>query len=264
MKNLIYTVAFDAPDAPPFHQMMAKMLVSSILRTGFQGDVLILTNAPTRIFEYRRPRVSEMSFDTGKLGAYALREEAQRFKFGAHRYVKAKAYEKIMFVDCDCLFMNSPDALFQPEADLAYCEEIYTWITGDMNNAYLTEKEMKKLDRPAINSGVWWIRREHFKEVLTEWQRIDQSSPLREKWSGDQPAFVRLILDTPLQTIAFKYRQDVGFPFVEKKCLHELDDAVVLHFCAQPTPKKLAHLYGTYMGRFHPGSVFALNSFLNG
>ena len=264
MKNLIYTVAFDVPDAPPYHQIMAKMLVSSIVRTGFNGDVLILTNSPTRIFEYRRPRVSEMSFDTSKLRAHELRMEAQRFKFTAHKYVKAKAYEKIMFVDCDCLFMNSPDALFQSEADIAFCEEIFAQITSETSNAYLSDAEMRTLARPAINSGVWWIRREHFKEVLTEWQRIDQSPAQRAKWCGDQPAFVRLILDTPLRASPFKHGQGVGFPFVDKKCVHELDDAVVLHFCVQETPKKLPHIYSTYMRKFHPETVFALSSFLDG
>lgn len=40
--NLIFTIAFDQP-GQPYHQSMAKILVSSIFRTGYSSNVLILT-----------------------------------------------------------------------------------------------------------------------------------------------------------------------------------------------------------------------------
>ncbi|MGI8605403.1 MAG: hypothetical protein ACR2OZ_20710 [Verrucomicrobiales bacterium] len=48
-RHLAYTVAFDAPGSPG-HRMMAKMLASTLLRTYFDGDVIVFRNSPDPLF----------------------------------------------------------------------------------------------------------------------------------------------------------------------------------------------------------------------
>ena len=263
MKNLIYTIAFDHPDKP-FHQIMAKMLVSSIFRAGYSDDVLILTNFPHRVFEHGRRNLREMSFDTSKVDAAALGAEAQRFKFGARKFIQAAKYEKIMFVDCDCLCMGNPDDLFAGEEDIAYALETFTTMNGHANNAYLSKKEMRKTTTPGVNSGTWWVRAKHFKEVMAEWERIDSTASLREKICGDQPAWVRFLLDTPLRKRKFVFDKDVKYPLWEKRTARDGDDCVFQHYCGERAVSKLTHIYAAYIRRFHAETVFAMMSFLDG
>ena len=263
MKNLIYTIAFDQP-GQPLHQLMAKMLVLSIFRTGYSGDVLILTNFPHRVFEYGRRRLREMSFDTSRVDPAALSAEAQRFKFGARDYINTAKYEKIMFIDCDCLCMHNPDSLLVGKEDIAYTLETFSKMNLPGNNAYLETKEMRRVARPSINSGTWWVRARHFKKVMTEWERIDSRPPRRRKICGDQPAWVRFLLDTPLRKRAFAYDREVKFPACEKRAAPDFDECVIQHCCGTAALTKLKHLYSAYQRRFHAETIFAMLSFVDG
>ena len=262
--HLIYTIAFDSPGRP-FHETMAKLLVSSIFRTGFSGDVLVLTNSPHRLFDNRRRNLSEMSFDTSKISPSGLGAEAQRFKFGAREFINVKKYDRIMFVDCDCLCLSNPDGMLTGDEVIAYSQETFTKITEPGNNAYLDDGEMEQLDSPGINSGIWWVKATHFGEVLTAWERIDARPPCREKGFGEQPAWVRFLLDTPLPRRTFLYDQDVKYPLLEKRVAMDADDCVIQHFCGVwKTTDKLKHLYAAYVRRFHAESVFGMLTWLDG
>ena len=264
MKNLIYTIAFDSPGRP-FHETMAKLLVSSIFRTGFSGDVLILSNSLNRVFETRRRNLSEMSFDTSNIGEGGLGAEAQRFKFGARKFINVKKYDRIMFVDCDCLCMSNPDEMLAGDEDIAYVQETLTKITDSVNNAYLDDDEMRRLALPGINSGIWWVRAKHFAEVLAEWERINAGPPCREKLCGEQPAWVRFLLDTRMNKRTFIYDRAVKYPLCEKRAATDADDCVIPHYCGVwKTTDKLKHLYAAYVRRFHAESVFGMLTWLDG
>lgn len=263
VKNLIFTIAFDQPNVP-YHQMMAKMLVSSIFRTGFSGDVLILTNSEHRVFEHGRANVEEISLDTGSIAPGALGLEAMQFKYRAREYVPVEDYEKILFVDCDCLFQSSPERLLEGEMDIRFAEEPLWQVTSMYHNAYLTDAELETLTAPAVNSGTWWVRSEHFHRVMEEWERIDAQEPLRKKNAGDQPAWVRLLLDTPLRREAFRLGIDVRYPLIERRTEFEFAEATLTHFNGAKPADKLAHLFGAYLRRFHAETSFSLLSFLDG
>ena len=262
-RDLIFTIAFDAPNAP-FHQMMAKMLVSSIFRTGFGGDVLILTNSEHRVFEHGRANVEEISLDTSAISRNELGGEAQQFKYRAREFVAAERYEKVMFVDCDCLFQRSPDELLNGDEDIRFSEEPVAQLTGEYNNAYLTDAELETLAGPCINSGVWWVRGDRFAGVMERWERIDSSPPLRRKLAGDQPAWARLILDAQFQSSPFRLGTDIRYPLIERRTEREFAEAVLLHFNAAKPTEKLAQMFGTYMRRFHAETCFSLLGFLDG
>jgi hypothetical protein len=262
-RNMIYTIAFDPP-GEPYHQMMAKMLVSSIFRAGFSGKVLILTNCEHRVFEYGRLNVEEMSLDTGGIDRSDLATQAQQFKYRARRFVDLTLYQKVMFVDCDCLFLKNPDDLFERDADLAFSEETFTRMNEPGNNAYFTEQELGTLDKPGINSGIWWVRVIHYDEVMKEWERIDATPPVRTKACGDQPAWARLLRDTQLRCKAFQYNAAVFYPFFEERKAQDFASATVLHYCGVPRTRKVAHMFGEYMRRFHAETTPVFLNFLDG
>jgi hypothetical protein len=170
-------------------------------------------------------------------------------KYKAFHFLNPEAYEKIMFVDSDCLFLRNPDSLFSLDADIAYTEEEHHDITYEWHFAYLTDEEMATLKRPAINSGCWWVRSEHFPAVMTEWRRINRRPPLRPRRCSDQSAWVRLVLDTNLRTQPFPAKA-IGFPHSQKKTMLEHEAATVLHFTMTDAAHRLASMYGFYMKRF--------------
>ncbi len=185
-KNLIYTFAFDPP-GEPYHQMMAKMLVSSIFRTGFKGDVLILTNYEHRVFEYGRHNLKEIALDATRIPPREIGREILNFKYRSRHFISAERYDKVMFVDCDCLFLRNPDELLAGDAEIMFSEETCGDITDQYHNAFLTKKEMKSLDAHSINGGFHWIVGHRFQEVLAEWERIDAQPHLRGNgWGPDQ------------------------------------------------------------------------------
>ncbi|MEZ5301895.1 MAG: hypothetical protein R3F11_14795 [Verrucomicrobiales bacterium] len=64
----IYTIAFDAPGYALAQRAMAKLLASSLLRTFFDGEILIFRNSPAPIFAIERERVDEIYIEMDSVG----------------------------------------------------------------------------------------------------------------------------------------------------------------------------------------------------
>lgn len=262
-KNLIYTIAFDPPNEP-YHQMMAKMLVSSIFRTGFSGDVLVLTNYDHRIYEHGRSNLEEIALDSSKIPSTEMGREIFNFKYVSRHFVPSDRYEKVMFVDCDCLFLKNPDELFANDADIMFSEEPWAKITDIYFHAYLSELEMQTLEKPGINSGVWWIAGHYFQEVLEEWERIDARQYVRGGGCPDQQSWVRLILDTKLRAKPFRVGLDVRYPMVELRKAPEFAEASLLHYLSARRTRKVSYMFGDYMRHFHAETAPGLLHFIDG
>lgn len=263
-KNLIYTYAFDSP-GEPYHQMMTKMLVSSIFRTGFSGDVLILTNYEHRVFEHGRHNLKEIALDATQIPPGEIGREILNFKYRSRHFIPAERYEKVMFVDCDCLFLRNPDELLAGDSEIMFAEETCGDITDRFHNAFLTKKEMKTLDAHSINGGFYWIAGHRFQEVMAEWERIDALPHLRgDGWGPDQQSWVRLLLDTKLRKKPFRYDVDVRYPTVETRPVPAYDEAVILHYLATPRTRKLSYMFGDYLRHFHGATAAALLHLIDG
>lgn len=262
-KNLIFTIAFDRT-GEPYHQSMAKILVSSIFRTGYVGNVLVLTNSDHRLYEYGRPGLEEISLDTSALTDSELGLKAQQFKYRAREYVSSLDFDRVMFMDCDCICQRNPDDLVRGDADILFSEEPAFQITSPFFSAYLRDDEMRGLAAPGMNSGLWAVRGACFQDLMEEWERIDTLPPLREKLGADQPAWVRLLRDTKLRAEPFRIGIDVHFPMLERRSEFDFQSATVLHFNGAPPPVKLAHMCGVYMRRFHVQTCMTLLGLLDG
>ena len=120
--HLAYTVAFDPPGSPG-HSSMAKMLASSLLRTYFGGDIIVFRNSPEPLFRVERKGLEEIYIETPQLGGLAGAEDAWCWKYRVREHIDAEKYDKILFLDADCLALRNLDHLLEGDWDLAYQTE---------------------------------------------------------------------------------------------------------------------------------------------
>lgn len=251
--NLLYTIAFDPPDEGGMRQLV-KMLGSSIVRTGFSGDMAIFRNSVQPIFVAGRPGIEEVQIDTPALHGTPLADYSRSWKTNGGDHFEPANYRWIVFLDADCLCLRNIDHLLS-ERD---CDILYQVETGRRRSeapyhSYLTSGEM---DEPAtrcgINSGAWAVRGSLYCEAMQQWAAIQSGSPLRGDHWREQGAWNRLILDAA----ALGWRaepfeaHEIQFPFGADKDWNLYRDAAVIHCAGAPLMDKISFLYGLYMQRF--------------
>ena len=84
--NLIYTGVFDPPGSEGC-RILAKMLVSSLLRTGFYGDILVFRNSEAPLFLVERKGLEECTIETPEIHGKAGAELAWCWKYKVREYV---------------------------------------------------------------------------------------------------------------------------------------------------------------------------------
>lgn len=246
-RNLIYTVALEGEDSNAY-QTMAKLLVSSLIRTAFSGDVLVFHNSPRPLFEAPRDRVREEYVDTEDVLDFG--EHGTRFKAKASQLIDASQYDRIMFIDCDCLVLHNVDALFSSsDGVINYAREPGHAIGNDQFNSYLTDEELK-LERDGVNSGVWMVKARQFDDLMSRWTQIDEGPAQRPRHCYDQPAWNRIVLDAGKKARPFPLGV-VQYPIAFDPNYEHYRDADILHFCAGiPASVKLEFQFGVYCARF--------------
>lgn|GEM_PF-1648816 len=249
-QDLIYTIAFDPPGVG-YHRFMAKLLVSSIYCTGFSGDLIVFKNCIENIFAQSQRHVTEVRINTDAYGDdFAYR--CQTFKYMAREFVQATSYDNVIFIDADCLCLDNPSELASQEVELGYAVQPLGRLVDQGCNAYLTSEELQMFERTReceINSGTFFVKGALFDMLLEEWRRVDLRKPLREKHS-DQPAWVRVVLDSKLKRRPFQSGLVVRYPLWEQCAADNFHKAIVLHFCGLTPKQKLAHMVGHYCAHF--------------
>lgn len=193
-KNLIYTVIFDAPGSESY-RFLGRMLASSLLRTFFSGDILIFRNSAAPLFLVERKGLEEVYLETPEMFGQKRAEFAWCWKYKVAELIDADQYDKILFVDADCLALRNLDHLLEGDWDIRYQPERGKPMSGKSFNAFLTEAEMSAAaGREGANSGTLAVRGAVFHEVMAEWQRIDEGEPLRDSGFRDQASWNALLL----------------------------------------------------------------------
>ncbi len=116
-RNLAYTIALDIKDSPA-QRMMAKMLASSLLRTYFNGDLVFFRNNDKPIFQVERAGLTEVQIETKDFWWVEEQENAWRYKFRVRHLIDANQYDKVIFLDADCLALRNLDHLKQFVANI--------------------------------------------------------------------------------------------------------------------------------------------------
>lgn len=253
-KVLIYTVALDRPGETG-HREMAKLLVSSLLRTYFTGNILILHNGDGPLFRVEQKWVEERVVNLPAEQGYTL-------KYMAPGTITAKRYDWVCFLDCDMLALRNVDHLFDPGdgLDILWQPEPAGMETIGYN-AYFQLEEYPRLWKQGANSGSFAVRGSLYREVMQQWQEIDATEPVTTKATYDQPAWNRLLFDTPLRSRPFE-RDEIQFPILFHHRYLEWRSAALLHANGIRDNKvKLEFLMGQYLGRFlgePPGPLLSI------
>ena len=194
-KNLIYTVVLDAPGAEGY-RFLGKMLVSSLLRTFFTGDIVVFRNCENPLFLVERKGLEEVYVETPQIIGQAGAEQAWCWKYKVAEMLDVRGYDKVLFLDADCLALRNVDDLLEGDYDIAY--QVERKARGDQQsfNGFYTEEEMARAaQRDGVNSGTLAIRAEIFHDVMREWERIDTGEMARpENGFRDQASWNALLM----------------------------------------------------------------------
>jgi hypothetical protein len=259
--NLIYTVAFDPPGWRR-SRFMAKILGSSLMRSGWSGRFLILKNFEDPVFLTDRSAIHEVmlpesigpSLASEREGILA---EALRLRFEAAKIIEnPERYDWIIYMDADCLVLRDIQHLFVGEVDLLVQPEYGRSLEGSrVFNGYLrTGRESAKAGvgwkgRFGVNAGVFAVRGSAYRDIMAEWSRVYSQDPLNHEEFRDQCSFNKLLLDADFRISAFE-RGEIMHPIHLERSYMDYKDAAILHFVGGDQNDKTKFGFGAYMARF--------------
>lgn len=263
--HLIYTIAFDGPRGEG-NRFLAKMLISSLLRTYFHGTIIVFRNSEVPLFLVERKGLEEVWLDIPQLEGEARAEDAWCWKYRVAEMIDTTGYDKVMFLDADTLALRNVDHLLQGDWDIRYQPERGRFGNQFSFNAYLTDKEMlRAATRTGVNSGSFAVRAELYHEVMREWQRIDEGKRRRDSGYWDQASWNRLLM---LRTSARRSKHkwlaepfpsgEIMFPMYLDLDYRNYSLAAITHNCGTDTLGKIQFTFGLYMRTFFcdPSGLF--------
>ncbi len=269
--NLIYLICFDAPGSEG-NRFLAKMLVSSLLRTYFTGDIVVFRNSPNPLFLVERKGLEEVYLDTPQLAGTTGAEDAWCWKYKVAEMLDVAGYDKVLFLDADFLALRNIDHLLEGDWDIRYQPERGHAGDEDSYAAYYTPAEMAlAVQRTGVNSGSLAVRAECFHEVMAAWQKIDEGVRMRDTGFWDQASWNALLLrHTKERGLPAPIPSNAGqdgpspwswcaepFPVGEIQFPMYLDTdyrgyslAALTHNCGTDTLGKIQFTFGLYMRTF--------------
>ncbi|HEV7866826.1 MAG TPA: putative nucleotide-diphospho-sugar transferase [Chthoniobacteraceae bacterium] len=260
-RHLVYTIALDY-EGCCVHRNMAKMLVSSLLRTRFSGDVLVFHNSPIPLFQVPRVGIFEKSLKVPpEVSHRQFGEFVMRYKHGVAADLPMAGYDKVMFLDCDTIALRNIDHLLEGDWDLAFCVEPGSRIQDGAYGAYLTADERKHSRREGINSGTWAVAASRCAELLERWKEL-QTKPTGVNFRGfrDQVTLNRVVLDWDGVAREFP-RNEVALPLCNGHAhtYGGFSRAALVHAASADGPDyKLRFLFSLFAGAFLYDTELAL------
>jgi hypothetical protein len=194
-RNLIYTLVLDEPGSEGY-RFLGRMLVSSLLRTFFTGDIVVFRNTENPLFLVERKGLEEVYVETPLIVGREGWDKAMSWKYKVAEMLDVRGYDKVLFLDSDFLALRNVDHLLAGDWDIAY--QVQRGEAGDgwMFNGFYDEAEMAAA-RPhsGVNAGSYAVRAAIFHEVMREWRRLDEGAMVRpESGFRDQASWNALML----------------------------------------------------------------------
>ncbi len=251
-RHLAYTLALDHPLGATGHRTMAKLLVLSLLRTGFRGDIVVLKNSEEPLFLVPRAGVREIVVKAAGPKGDDFWHYAQLWKFRARQHLEVEGYDKILFLDADCLALRDVSGLLDERFDIAYYPEPGSHAGQEFFNCFIRERERTHMAAPGINGGLLAVRAALFEKVMTEWERIAEGPPAkgREKFFADQAALTRLVIESPLKKRPLG-RLELATPFSYDPMPQDYFAATLVHLAGSADlEEKLRFMFGLYLNTF--------------
>jgi hypothetical protein len=257
--HLLYTVAFDPPGSEGC-RILAKMLASSLLRTGFGGDILIFRNSEAPLFLVGRQGLEEVFIETPPVRGMKGAEFAWCWKYRVRDHVLAwmddrggiGAWDKVLFLDADSLALRNIDHLLEGDWDLGFHPERGRDIGIQQFSCFLTDEECARWKRDGANSGTLAVAARHYDKVMRHWERIDTGPTERASFCRDQGSWNRVLIESGeagLRTQAFP-EGEVAFPLFLQPRFQDYQKAALVHTVGGDTMEKIRFTFGLWMGIF--------------
>ena len=257
---LAYTIAFDRPGSTVY-RAMAKLLLSSLLRTGFGGDIIVFHNGEAPMFLTGRADVSEIYADPLDIDR-SLSEAGCRFKYAAAAHIDASRYDHILYLDCDCLALDNVDELIaDTDYSLGYVPEPGMNLAHDGFQGHFDDAELRTLgDREGSNAGVWYCRATDYPAMCAEVLRLYGVAPVKPpRFWGDQAQWNRMLVDGRFPARKLTER-DVAMPTLYQVDFRVWGKAKLLHFAGEG--ERLPLMFGVFCYPFYGGAAPLLIDFL--
>lgn len=229
---------------------MAKMLVLSLLRTRFPGDILVFKNSKEPLFAVPRAGVREIYIEPGGPKGNEFWDFAQAWKFLVREHIETAGYDKVLFLDCDCLVLRNLAPMLRGDWEIAAYAEPGSKAGSRWFGCFINEDDVGRGSQQGVNGGVLAVRADRFHEVAAEWERINFGPSPRPKFFADQAALTRLIIDTPLRKHIYS-RLEIGTPYSYSMHPDEYFKSYLVHLAgAGEVRDKLRFMLGLYVNTF--------------
>jgi len=234
------------------------MLVSSLLRTYFHGDIVVFRNSEVPLFLVERKGLHEVQVNAPQLTGGAAAEAAWCWKYRVAELLDTRGYDKVMFLDADCLALRNIDHLLEGDWDIRFQPEWGKRADHYYYNAYLTAKELASASaRTGVNSGSIAVRADLFHEVMREWQQIDEGKRYQTTGFWDQGSWNALLLRrtstrrTQSRWMATPFPAgEIQFPMYLDLDYRNYSQATITHNCGTNTLGKIEFTFGLFMRTF--------------
>jgi hypothetical protein len=265
-RNLVYIIAFDAPGCGG-NRLLAKMLVSSLLRTFFAGDIWVFRNSETPLFAVERKGLEEFYVNTPQMSGQAGAEDAWCWKYKVAPGMDVAGYDKVLFLDADFLALRNVNHLLSGDWDIRFLLERGHAGNETTYAAFYTDEEYRvAANRTGINSGAIAIRARHFHAVMKAWRAVDESERIRDFGFWDQASWNTLLLRCEKAEVLTLNENDEGenqplvlepfpegeiqFPMYLDLDFRDYRTAALTHNCGMDTSGKIEFTFGLYMRTF--------------
>ena len=249
-RHLVYTLALDHPPGALGHRHMAKFLVLSLLRTRFDGEIVVFKTSAQPLFMIPRAGVREITIRPEDHGEEHFWNYAQAWKFKVRHLLDVTGYDKVLYLDADCLALRNLNSMLEGDWDLACYSEPGTSVGEEGFNCFVSEAEAAMLSCPGINGGVLAVSANRYQEVMCEWERIHFGPTQRPRYFTDQAALNRLLLDSPLRKRVLT-RAEVAAPFSHDPRAQDYLASQLVHLAGSTDfYEKLRFMFGLYMNTF--------------
>ena len=229
---------------------MAKFLTLSLLRTRFSGDIVVFKNTPEPLFMIPRAGVREVLIKTRPPKKQKFWDYAQQWKFRVRHYIDVKGYDKVLFLDADCLALQNIDSLLAGRWDIGIYPEPGTRAGMHWYNTFITDEEAGRLTCEGINGGTLAVRAPIYHEVMAEWERIHSGRAVRKRYLSDQGALTRMVLDTSLRQRRY-LADDIATPFAFNQHPAQYFGSRLVHLAGTVAfEAKLRFMFGLYLNTF--------------
>lgn len=265
LKTVAYTIAIDSAGEKTYRNL-AKLLAASVVRSGFEGRLVIFHNSEQPLFPLGRTNVHEEFIDVDFDAAPGAGKEGDTLDVLEKRWaLKHKVaeilqeeheWDRLLFLDADCLVTRPLAPLIEGDWQLAIYREPGQTITEDQFNLFLTDSEMNTLSHEGINSGVFCVDRSIAREFFSQWAAAETLPQLRRRCCLDQAAFNRVVLDNNF--VLHDFSPQVSMPLYTDKSRATASGAVVAHWVGGSPAQKLQGSFGLFMETyfFDPSLVF--------